>query len=194
MLASPIRSEMRLRDASPDEQLPVVELLRAANAQFRDVLPETLFDGYVANVVDLERRVREGSTLVVAVEEERLLGTITFYPDVSNEGFGLPSDWAGFRALAVHPNARGRGVGRALVEYCVDRARSLGAHTMGIHTGAFMTAAVRIYEQAGFVRCPEFDRDATHLFGSDHLGVVNAMAYRLDLSSRKAGRGEGSTG
>jgi GNAT superfamily N-acetyltransferase len=176
-----VRADVRLRDATPDDQLPVVELLRAANAQFREAMPGTLFDGYLANVADIDRRVREGSTLVVAVEGERLLGSITFYPDVSQEGFGLPPDWAGFRALGVHPDARGRGVGRLLVEHCVERAERLGARTVGIHTGAFMTAAVRIYEQVGFVRCPEYDTDATHLFGGDRPGAVTAIAFRLEL-------------
>lgn len=59
---------------------------------------------------------------------------------------------AGFRALAVDPEARGRGVGRALATECVERARDSGRRGVAILTRPSMTAAHRLYESLGFVR------------------------------------------
>jgi len=41
-------------------------------------------------------------------------------------------------------------IGRALVDRCLERARELGRPTLGIHTIALLTDAVRLYERMGF--------------------------------------------
>jgi len=61
------------------------------------------------------------------------------------------------RLLAVAPAARGRGVGTALMEECLRRARAAGACAIGLHTVDVMEVAVRMYERMGFVPAPETD-------------------------------------
>jgi hypothetical protein len=106
-----------------------------------------------------------------------------FFADASTEGLGLPEGWAGFRTLAVHPAARGRGIARALSRRCVDAARARNTRTVGIHTAAFMRTACGIYEQIGFRRCPEHDLRFSAVLGLD-LGAhdIPVIAYRLDLA------------
>src|ERR687887_373333 len=60
-------------------------------------------------------------------------------------------------ALGVDPALRGRGIGRRLVRECLDRARLLGVPVLCLHTAAFMTAAVALYEAMGFERAPTYD-------------------------------------
>ena len=62
-----------------------------------------------------------------------------------------------FRMLAVSPAARGRGVGQALVELCLRRARELGYAGIRMSTMDRMTSAHRVYERLGFVRAPQDD-------------------------------------
>jgi len=79
------------------------------------------------------------------------------------------------RLLAVAPEARGKGVGVALMRECVARARASGAARLTLHTTEMMQAAVRLYERMGFVRAPEIDfRPAP--------GIV-VKGYRLELTS-----------
>ena len=59
--------------------------------------------------------------------------------------------------LAVDPAHQGRGIGHALTEWCLARARADGRERMVLHTGEWMPAAVRLYERLGFVRVPELD-------------------------------------
>jgi GNAT superfamily N-acetyltransferase len=101
----------------------------------------------------------EKADLVVAVDtHDRLLGTVTY------AGAGSPyaetataPDEAGFRMLVVDPDVRGLGVGRALVEWCVSRARESGVRVLRLSTQRQMAAAGRLYLRLGFVRTPELD-------------------------------------
>ena len=64
---------------------------------------------------------------------------------------------AGIRMLAVDPDVQGRGVGRKLVEACLERARADGRRGMVLVTRPFMHSAHRLYDSLGFRRAPERD-------------------------------------
>jgi GNAT superfamily N-acetyltransferase len=57
------------------------------------------------------------------------------------------------RHLYVAPAARGRGVGRALVEAAAGEARRRGARCLWAETQTVNPGAVRFYERAGFAWC-----------------------------------------
>jgi predicted N-acetyltransferase YhbS len=138
-----------------------------------------ILDAYLAELVDVRPRFEEAEVLV-AERDERIVGTITFYADVRHEGWSnLPAGWAGFRALAVPPRIRGAGIGKALVQHCIEQTRNAGAETLGIHTIALLTDAVRLYQRLGFVRCPEFDLQAADVFPSENSEMV-VLAFRRD--------------
>jgi GNAT superfamily N-acetyltransferase len=97
--------------------------------------------------------------VVVAVEGDDVLGTVTLVgPDAPPRWRENDRNRAGtVRMLAVAKRARGRGVGRALAQWCIDEARRRGWRELTLVTQPTMHAAHRIYEQAGFVRDPELD-------------------------------------
>src|SRR5205814_1040441 len=89
--------------------------------------------GYFERLGDA--RARAGRALVlVAVEEEVVVGTVTLELERTLEDAELPAHEARLRMLAVAPKWRGRGVGSKLVEACLERARAAGKAEMRLHT------------------------------------------------------------
>ena len=53
--------------------------------------------------------------------------------------------------LAVEPDARRSGVGRALVQAAVDHGYAAGLQAIGLHVSVTNGPAIRLYEREGFV-------------------------------------------
>jgi GNAT superfamily N-acetyltransferase len=56
--------------------------------------------------------------LLVVEGDDRVCGSVAFYPDASAPWLGWPPGRVGGRALAVHPAACGHGLARVLVATC----------------------------------------------------------------------------
>jgi GNAT superfamily N-acetyltransferase len=160
-------SDVVVRPVRQDEHDRVGELLFEA---YTAVGGEP--DWYLERMRETTRRAAAVPVLVAVVADGAILGTVTYVPgpgtrysDVERE------DEAGIRAFAVAPEARGRGIGRLLVDAVIERARTDGRRGIAIFTRPRMTAAHALYESMGFVRAP--DQDET--FAPDEW----LLAYRL---------------
>ncbi len=117
-------------------------------------------DGYLDVLADAARRDAEAEVWVAAEDHEQgsvILGSVTFCPVGSTYREVARDDEAEFRMLAVAAEARGRGVGAALVGRCVGLARELAYAGVRMSTLDRMSTAHRVYERLGFTRAPEDD-------------------------------------
>jgi putative acetyltransferase len=71
----------------------------------------------------------------------------------------LAEDTGEVKRMFVDRAWRGRGVGRALLETLIARARSLGYHRLRLGTIADMTAARALYHSLGFVPIERYRAD-----------------------------------
>ncbi len=145
---------MQIRPIQPAEHRAAGELIvRAYTGVSHDI------GAYGPVLADVASRVADGARVLVAVDDDALLGCVTYVPP------GLESElteWedpeaCGIRMLAVEPEQQGRGVGRALVEACIGEAARDAAPRMILHTTDRMPAAHQLYRGMGFVRAATLD-------------------------------------
>ena len=158
---------LAIRPATAAELPAVGALCVAAYAPFLDGDA-----AYLETLRDAAARAA-AAELLVAVEADRLLGTVTFVPAGGPLGEISTPDEAEFRMLAVDSAARGRGVGIALMRYVLGESRRLGKAGVVCSSLAEMRAAHRIYARLGFRRAPE--RDWSPLPGVDLLAFARSL-------------------
>lgn len=148
---------MEVREAVPEEYEQAGRVLVAAYAEVADP-GDPGWAEHLALMADVEGRA--GRTVVlVAVEGETVLGTATIELDdvVGDDDPSLPPDEAALRMLGVDPAARRRGVGRAIVEEVIDRARRADRRSIRLRTLSVLTAARSLYASLGFELDPSLD-------------------------------------
>lgn len=97
----------------------------------------------------IEAFVREGvvndAVQFVALDGQRVVGWADIFaawqPTVSH---------VGSLGMGVHPDYRGRGIGRRLLARCIDKAWSKGMTRIDLEVRADNVAAIALYERMGF--------------------------------------------
>lgn len=117
---------------------------------------DDVYDEALAAVAERAKQ----SEIVVAVDGTQIVGCLTYVADHTDPAYEFDDpDGASFRYFAVSPVVQGQGVGKAMVEWCIARARNDGKRRLRIHTLESMPAAQRLYERIGFRRDPVNDED-----------------------------------
>jgi GNAT superfamily N-acetyltransferase len=147
-----------IRDARTEERMAIGDLTFRAYSEYARIMEPAAWAGLesaltaaLASDVAAER--------IVADDDGTLIGSAMLFPAHADayRGEAAAPHAPEVRLVAVAPEARGRGVAKALMEECVRRARAAGATELGIHTSRSMRAAITLYERMGFVRVPERD-------------------------------------
>lgn len=146
---------LRVREATVADAVPAGRIVLEAYRSLPGYEPEP---EYEIELADVAARLPPVADVLVAEEAGRLLGCVTYVPGPESPmAESMEPGEAGIRMLGVDAAARGRGVGRLLVEACIDQARSQGRSAMFLHSTSYMHGAHRIYGRLGFERVPERD-------------------------------------
>ena len=137
-------STFTIRPLRRDELEPLLDLLEAVAEERRWIASEPPIprdrwrEGFERNLED-----DYCVNLAAVDEDDRLVGQL----DARGR-----EDRAAEIGMAVAEAWRGRGVGTALMQECVDWARERGIHKLALQVWPHNDAAIRLYEKFGFER------------------------------------------
>jgi ribosomal protein S18 acetylase RimI-like enzyme len=143
---------VEVREIRPDEYGEAGRVTALAYREF--VLPgEASWEEYLDEIADVAGRAGR-SLVLVAVEGGLILGSATLElgQRIDDDDPPLAADEAHIRMLGVRPDARGRGVAKALIDACFAHARRAERSRMTLHTTERMPIARGMYERMGFQR------------------------------------------
>ena len=160
-----------VRQARPSEYAQVGRL--TADAYRADGLlhaeDHPVESSYETKLLDAALRAQQAELWVAAGEDEEILGTVTWCPPGSPwRQLAQRADQAEFRMLSVAPAGRRRGIGRALVEACLTRARLDKMSEVVIWSHPLMAGAHLLYSRMHFERAYDLDGSPSpgvHLWG-----------------------------
>ena len=122
----------------------MARIIRDSLAEFGANRPGTVFfDPTTDNLYELFKT--PGSVYMVAEENGMLLGGAGIFPSA-----GLPDGVCELVKMYLRKNARGKGLGRRMIDQCLEQASQLGYTKVYLETMPELNKAVRVYEQFGF--------------------------------------------
>lgn len=136
--------DLYIRTIHPDDDAALASVIRNTLEEFGANKPGTVyFDSSTDHLSEVFRQPR--SIYFVAEENGIILGGSGIYPTD-----GLPEGTCELVKLYLSPAARGKGLGKELLQRCLDAARQMGYTQVYLETMPELKVAVPMYERAGF--------------------------------------------
>lgn len=156
-----------------DIQNITVEMAAPAASFFGDRLDDTFSQTFPSEAIESyrishtadelrERADEDGHVAIASVDEDDIKGVL----------FGNPPNGgvAHIAWVVVHPDARGEGIGRELLEAGFERYRDMGVHKVALYTETI--EARGFYEAVGMVLEGEHPN---HWWGVDHYCLAKEL-------------------
>jgi len=137
--------ETHIRPIQPEDNPAIARIIRSVLEEFGANKPGTVYyDSETDHLYELFSNT-PGSIYQVATQNGQLLGGAGIYPTTN-----LPEGTCELVKMYLLANARGKGVGRTLIEQAFTLASQLGYHSIYLETMPELTKAIYIYEKMGF--------------------------------------------
>jgi len=154
------RKMVKIREMKLNEREMVRKLLIESYIQYEKDFSEERWERYFTEVkyaVDNDNIDK----LYVALLNDQIVGTVQLFPhsNIAYDDFDHSINAPIIRFLAVHPNGRGQGIGRLLLDKSISYAQKQRAEAIYLHTTNLMPQAVQLYVQYGFEREKIYDYD-----------------------------------
>ena len=141
-------SEIILRKITPVDNATIAHIIRATLTEFGAARPGTVYydeaTDRLSEVFDVPRGV-----YYIAEEDGIMLGGAGIYP---TDGLGV--DTCELVKMYLVPEARGKGIGKALMNKCIEFATENGYNQVYLETMPELSNAIHLYEKFDFKRLP----------------------------------------
>jgi len=157
------KQKLIIRNAVPSEFEKIGKLMVQVYSQlegFPTELEQPNYYKMLANIGELTNKP-ETELLVAISSDEKIMGGVVYFSDMQYYGSGgiatKEQNASGFRLLAVDPLARGKGIGKLLINECILKAKDKNHNEVIIHSTMAMQIAWKMYENLGFKRSKDLD-------------------------------------
>ena len=139
-----MNDNITIRTIAPDDNKELASIIRSALTEFGANKPGTVyFDDTTDYLYELFQQ--RGSIYFVAEDNSKLLGGAGLYPSE-----GLPQQTCELVKMYLHPHSWGKGIGKMLIQKCLEFAKGIGYLQVYIETMPELKKAVSVYERSGF--------------------------------------------
>jgi putative acetyltransferase len=133
-----------IRKIEPTDNLALAKIIRDALTEFKANKPGTVyFDDSTDHLYELFQQ--EKGIYNVAIDNDQIVGGGGIVHTT-----GLAMDTCELVKLYLSPAARGKGIGRALMQKCLEEAKNAGYKKVYLETMPELVSAIPLYEQFGF--------------------------------------------
>ncbi|MDO8930712.1 MAG: GNAT family N-acetyltransferase [Bacteroidota bacterium] len=137
-------SDIHIRKIKPSDNPELAVIVRNTLTEFGANVPGTVFFDPTTDAL-FELFQTPKSAYFVAEFDGKLLGGGGIYPTE-----GLPQNTCELVKMYLLPEARGIGLGRMLMECCLETASNYGFQQIYLETLPELNLAVKVYEKFGF--------------------------------------------
>lgn len=137
--------EIHIRPIAPHDNTAMANIIRRSLEEFGANRPGTVyFDDTTDHLFELFASTPL-SAYFIAEKDGILLGGAGIFPTD-----GLPANTCELVKMYLSPAARGMGLGRKMIDYCLQKARENGFTQVYLETMPELKKAVSVYEKFGF--------------------------------------------
>jgi putative acetyltransferase len=143
-----MQEAIHIRAIAPEDNQAMAQVIRTALAEFGANKPGTVFfDPTTDALYELFRT--PGSAYFVALDANQVIGGCGIFPTEN-----LPEGTSELVKLYVNQSARGKGLGKLLLEKSMHWAKNNGYTQVYLESMPELSKAVSIYEKLGFKNLP----------------------------------------
>ena len=136
--------QILIRTILPDDNMALAKIIRDTLTEFKANKPGTVyFDDTTDHLSDVFKI--SNSIYFVAELNSEIMGGGGIYPTAN-----LPEGTCELVKLYLSAEARGKGIGKILMEKCITAAKELGYKKIYLETMPELTIAIPMYEKFGF--------------------------------------------
>jgi GNAT superfamily N-acetyltransferase len=161
-------AEIRLRDYQSADAEDLNRIAVSAFEQFRDHYSD--WPAMLAGLSKTSALTASGE-IIVAEHQNKFAGAVAYFGPNSQKAAFFDQRWPIIRMLVVDPAFRGKGIGQALSDACIARARRDGSPIIALHTSPIMSVALPMYLTMGFAKA----YDAPPIFGVAYAVYTKAL-------------------
>lgn len=136
--------EIQIRRILSSDNNSLAKVIRDTMTEFGVNRPNTVFDDPTTDHL-YELFQKKGAMYNIAIMNGKIVGGAGIYPTI-----GLPEDTCELVKMYLNPEARGQGLGKLLIDKCVEAAMDFGYKNIYLESMPELRKALSVYEKFGF--------------------------------------------